>query len=416
VIRVSGPAAATAVQALTGREVPAPRQAALRKLRDPGSGSLLDEALVLWFPGPRSETGEDMAEFHVHGGRAVVDGVTQALARLPGLRPAEPGEFTRRAVLNGKLDLTAAEAVADLVDADTARQRDQALGQLSGSLATLYDGWRDRLVAIMARFEAVIDFAEEDLPGDVTTGLTDEMAALEGEIRTHLADERRGERLRDGLEVAIVGAPNVGKSSLLNLLARRDAAIVSEEAGTTRDVVEVTLEIDGFPVILADTAGLRDAGGVIEAEGMRRARERAARADLVIGLVDATRREETLAALRDIAPETMILVENKADLALPEGPLALSCATGDGLDRLLAALGGHFGAAWRNAGPGPTRSRHRAGLEQAAAGLARAKLAGEVALAAEDLRLAAAALGRLTGRVDVEDLLDVIFGEFCIGK
>jgi len=419
VIRVSGPAAGDAVRALTGRDTPSPRTAALRRITEPESGDLIDEALILWFQGPASETGEDMAEFQVHGGRAVVQGVLDALARLPGLRPAEPGEFTRRAVLNSKLDLTAAEAVADLVEADTSRQRDQALAQMQGALALAYDGWRDRLVALMARLEAVIDFSDEELPDDVTTGLMDAVGTLRTEILAYLDDDRRGERLREGLHIVILGAPNVGKSSLLNRLARREAAIVSSEAGTTRDVVEVTLDLAGFAVTLADTAGLRTDAGAVEREGMRRALDRARDADLKLALVDAARWDETWAAVRDQVDDSTIVVANKSDLdpvSRETSSLAVSCTTGEGLDDLVALLSQRIRESWDGALAGPTRERHRAGLEQAAAALERAQHGEEAALVAEDLRLAATALGRITGRVDVEDLLDVIFSEFCIGK
>ena len=268
VIRVSGPAAGHAVERLTGRDLPAARSAVLRRLR---GKEAIDNALVLWFPGPATVTGEDVAEFQVHGGRAVVNGVLDALASLPGLRPAEPGEFTRRAVLNGTMDLVAAEAVADLVSADTSRQRDQALEQLQGGLSAVYDGWRERLVERMARLEAVIDFPDEEIPEDALVGLSGALGALEREIRAHLDDRRRGERLREGLSVVILGAPNVGKSSLLNALAGTEAAIVSEEEGTTRDTVHVAMDIAGFAVTVIDTAGLREAPSRIEGEGIRRA-------------------------------------------------------------------------------------------------------------------------------------------------
>lgn len=418
VIRVSGPAAGDALKALTARGLPLPRQAALRRLVDPADGRMLDEALVLWFVGPRSETGEDMAEFQVHGGRAVVAGVLAALARLPGLRPAEPGEFTRRAVANGKIDLTAAEAIADLVDADTERQREQALAEAGGAAARRYDAWREALIGLMARLEAAIDFSEDDLPEGLLSGMEEEMAGLAATIRDHLDDDGRAERLRRGLRVVILGAPNVGKSSLLNRLARRDAAIVAEEAGTTRDIVEVTLDIAGFAVTLSDTAGLREGAGPVEAEGMRRARLLAQEADLRLVLLDATRWSESLAVAGDlIGPQTLV-VANKADRAVPrEGvALAISCTSGEGIDRLVAAIAGRLEAMWQPGPAGPSHARHRAGLEQAVAALERAGMAGEAALAAEDLRLAATALGRLTGRVDVEDILDAIFSRFCIGK
>lgn len=280
VVRVSGPAAAAALIALAG-PLPAPRTAALRQLRDV-DGQPIDQALVLWFPAPASETGEDMAEFQVHGGRAVVEAVLRALGAIPGLRPAEPGEFARRAFANGKLDLTAAEGLADLVAAETDAQRRQALHQLEGGLAHLYDGWRRTLIDLSARLEAAIDFPDEGLPTDLTAGVARSIDDLAVQVRAHLDDGRRGERLREGFHVAIIGRPNVGKSSLLNRLARREAAIVAPEPGTTRDVIEVSLDLDGLPVTVADTAGVRDAGGAVEREGMRRARRTADQADLKI--------------------------------------------------------------------------------------------------------------------------------------
>ncbi len=418
VIRVSGPAAGHAIEHLTGRNLPAARSAVLRRLR---GKEVIDNALVLWFPGPATVTGEDVAEFQVHGGRAVVNGVLDALASLPGLRPAEPGEFTRRAVLNGRMDLVAAEAVADLVSADTARQRDQALEQLQGGLSAVYDGWRERLVERMARLEAVIDFPDEEIPEDALAGLSGALGALEREIRAHLDDRRRGERLREGLSVVILGAPNVGKSSLLNALAGTDAAIVSEEEGTTRDTVNVAMDIAGFAVTVIDTAGLREAASRIEGEGIRRALERAQAADLRLLVVDSSRWDDTFAGIAAHRGKGALLVAGKADLALPPagaGALALSAKTGDGIGRLIDAMARHFEEAWQGAGLSPSRVRHRAGLLQSAEALARCRgqLDGDVTLAAEDLRLAATALGRITGRVDVEDLLDVIFSEFCIGK
>ncbi|MBN33929.1 MAG: tRNA uridine-5-carboxymethylaminomethyl(34) synthesis GTPase MnmE [Rhodospirillaceae bacterium] len=417
VIRVSGPSAGAAVRTLTARDLPPPRQAVLRRLYEGGEG-VIDEALVLWFAGPASETGEDMAEFQVHGGRAVVSGVLGALARIPGLRPAEPGEFTRRALLNGKLDLLGAEAVADLADADTAVQRDQALDQLGGGLSGLYDGWWQRLITQMAHVEALIDFSDEDLPDDPAAGLHGELETLQAEIRAHLADDRRSQRLREGLHVVILGAPNVGKSSLLNRLARRDAAIVASEAGTTRDVVEVTLDLGGFPVILSDTAGLREQAGIVEQEGMRRAVARAESADLRLVVADGSRWGETWQAVAHHVDEYAVIVANKSDLADGSGMSALpvSCETGEGLDGLVREIETRLHRRWNTGGPGPTRERHRAGLEQALLALDRAGKGEEAALIAEDLRLAATALGRITGRVDVEDLLDVIFAEFCIGK
>ena len=421
VIRVSGPAAGRAVTDLTGMKLPGARTAVLRRLHGSDGAEAIDSALVLWFPGPASVTGEDVAEFQVHGGRAVVNGVLDALASVPGLRPAEPGEFTRRAVLNGRLDLVAAEAVADLVAADTARQRGQALGQLDGGLSALYDGWRSRLVGRMARLEAMIDFPDEDLPHEDVAGHGRALAELEGEIRAHLDDSRRGERLREGLRVVILGAPNVGKSSLLNALAGSDAAIVADEAGTTRDTVEVTMDVSGFAVTVIDTAGLRERAGPVESEGIRRALEKAESADLRLLAVDCARWDDTFGDIACFRGDDALLVGCKADLAPPpagSGALALSSRTGDGVGCLVGAMARHFEEAWRGAGLSPSRDRHRDGLVQAADALMRCRrqLREDVTLAAEDLRLAVTALGRITGRVDVEDLLDVIFSEFCIGK
>ncbi|WP_448205199.1 tRNA uridine-5-carboxymethylaminomethyl(34) synthesis GTPase MnmE [Azospirillum sp. sgz302134] len=425
VVRVSGPASGAALGALTGRPLPRPREATLAKLRDPKTGELLDDALVLYFTAPRSFTGEDVVELHLHGGRTVVASVVEALSALPGLRVAEPGEFTRRAFENGKLDLTEAEAVADLVDAETSAQRRQALRQMEGALGKLYDGWRERLTRSLAHIEADIDFPDEDLPSGVSDAARPVLDALASEIDAHLDDKGRGERLREGLHIAIVGAPNAGKSSLLNALARREAAIVSARAGTTRDVIEVHLDLGGYPVVLADTAGLREAAAdEVEEEGIRRALNRAARADVKIAVFDAT-------ALPALDPATVALVDaetvivlNKTDLAASDAPviadreaIPVSARTGAGLrdlERRLTAF-----TADRLAGSGTpalTRARHRAALEECRDTLRRALTAPLPELMAEDVRLASRALGRITGRVDVEDLLDVIFRDFCIGK
>jgi tRNA modification GTPase len=414
IIRVSGEGAGEALSALAGN-VPSPRRAALRRLADPASGEPLDDALVLWFPAPASFTGEDVAELHVHGGAAVISAVIAALCALPGLRLAEPGEFTRRAFENGKLDLTQAEGLADLVDAETEGQRRQALRQMQGELGGLYDGWRARLVSASALLEAEIDFPDEDLPDGVASRGVCAIETLAADIEAHLADGGRGERVRDGYRIAILGAPNAGKSSLLNRLAGREAAIVSPIAGTTRDVIEARLVLAGFPVWVADTAGLREAVDAIEAEGIRRALARADEADLRLWVVDA-------GAPAAVAPRPGdIVVWNKADLAAqaPDGAMPVSAATGQGIEALVAALtervASELGA--REA-PALTRARHRALLEEAAAALRRALEAASIGaeLAAEDVRLAARAVGRITGRVDVEEILGEIFARFCIGK
>ena len=424
VVRISGPEAGSALAALTARPLPPPRRAVLTQLRDPRSGDALDDALVLRFTGPASFTGEDVVELHLHGGRAVVAGVVEALGTLPGLRMAEPGEFTRRAFENGKLDLTEAEAVADLIDAETTAQRRQALRQMDGALGRLYDGWRERLTRALAHIEADIDFADEDLPGGVADAVRPVVAGLAGEIAAHLDDGGRGERLREGLHIAIVGAPNAGKSSLLNALARRDAAIVSARAGTTRDVIEVHLDLGGYPVVLADTAGLREAAAdEVEEEGIRRARDRAARADVKVAVFDATTLPALDAATLALIDRDTVVVFNKIDLAAvtdprPDlSPVAVSARSGAGLKELEERLTA-FSADRLAIGSAPslTRARHRAALAECRESLIRALEAPLPELAAEDVRLASRALGRITGRVDVEDLLDVIFRDFCIGK
>ncbi|HZB91696.1 MAG TPA: tRNA uridine-5-carboxymethylaminomethyl(34) synthesis GTPase MnmE [Stellaceae bacterium] len=425
VLRLSGPEAGRALRALAGR-LPAPRQATRARFSDPRRGEVIDDGLMLFFPAPRSFTGEDVAELQVHGGRAVVAALVEALAAL-GLRPAEAGEFTRRAFENGKLDLTAAEGLADLVAADTAAQRRQALRQLEGELGRLYEAWRARLLGALAQLEAEIDFPEEGLPPALFARVTAAAAALREEIARHLADDRRGERLREGVAIAIIGPPNAGKSSLMNALARRDVAITAASAGTTRDVLEVALDLGGYPVLLADTAGLREAGDDVEAEGVRRARARAEAADLRLVLLDATRPEEA-AGLAGLIDGNALVIANKIDLApgdgarwadeLGAGPaLRLSVRTGEGMEGLLARLEAEIARRFApGAAPVVTRARHRRALEDCVAALDRFPAAGLPELAAEDLRAATRALGRITGRVDVEDMLDIIFREFCIGK
>jgi tRNA modification GTPase len=429
VIRISGPRAGAALEALTGRPPPEPRVATRARFVCPGSAEAIDEGLVLWFPGPRSFTGEDVAELHLHGSRAVLTAVLAALAAVPGLRLAGAGEFTRRAFDGGKLDLAEVEGLADLIAAETEAQRRQALRQLSGELGRLTEGWRDRLMRALAQAEAEIDFPDEDVPGGMIAALGPALTEIEAEIRRHLDDGRRGERLREGVSIAILGPPNAGKSSLLNRLARREAAIVSATAGTTRDVVEVQLDLGGYPVVVADTAGLRDLDGggahdEIEREGMRRALARAQAADLKILVLDATQ-GSTDPAVRALVDANTLVVANKIDVA-PAAPewaghrvWGISAKTGMGLEALVAELGREvalrLGSA-DTAAPVITRARHRDALIDCVAALARARGGAQPELIAEDLRLAARALGRITGRVGVEDVLDLIFREFCIGK
>lgn len=424
VVRLSGPDAGAAARALIGPMALPPRRLVRVRLRD-DQGALLDEALAAAFPAPASFTGEDVVELHLHGGAAVVSGVLTALARLPGLRPAERGEFSRRAFLNGKLDLTAAEGVADLIAAETPRQRDQALRQMQGALRTLYDGWRERLVRVLAHLEACIDFSDEEIPDGLEAEVAAEVAALEVEIAAHLDDGGRGERLRDGLNIVIAGAPNAGKSSLFNALVCRDAAIVSPIPGTTRDVIEAALDLDGYPATLADTAGLRPGGDAIEADGVRRARCRLAEADLAVAVFDGACWPAIDAETAALLAGDAVAVVSKADLgAVPGAPvvagrpaLAVSARTGAGLEALKDSLA-HAAAARLDAGEAPvlTRLRHRRALESCVAALQRYDAARGAEIAAEELRAAAHALGGITGRVDVDGILDVVFRDFCIGK
>ncbi len=419
IVRVSGSAARFAVQTVSRRSPPPPRRAQVRAFRS-SAGEIFDRGLVLWFPAPDSYTGEDVAEFHIHGGRAVLAAMIEALAAIPGLRAAGPGEFTRRGVESGKLDLTQAEAIADLVDAETEAQRRQALRQYDGALAKLTDGWRTELAKALAWAEAAIDFSDEELPDDVMTDARQTAALVKDAITARLEEGHRGELVREGLFVAVVGAPNAGKSSLVNALAGRDVAIVSETAGTTRDVIEVRLNLGGYAVILADTAGLRAAADHIEAEGVRRALQRAETADLVVWVRDGSSPDSALEYNDKLDSNSVVTVWNKADLPWPaaQDGLKLSLKTGDGLEAVVEAITAAAREKLEGGGEAPllTRARHREMLEEAVAALARAEAQDAPELFAEDLRLAVRAIGRIAGRVDVEDLLDVIFRDFCIGK
>ncbi len=424
VLRLSGPGCGEVLDRLCGR--PAPRRASLRALRE--AGEVLDRALVLWMPGPGSYTGEDCAELQLHGGVAVVSAVTAALARL-GVRPAEPGEFTRRAVLAGRMGVLEAEGVADLVEAEGEAQRRQALRQMEGGLGRRLSGWAERLRVVLAQQEALIDFPDEDLPAEVEAVLLAEMAALAGEMRQGLADAAAGERVRDGLVVAVAGAPDVGKSSLVNALAEREVAIVAAGAGTTRDVLEVALDVGGVRVALLDTAGLRETADPVEAEGVRRARARAATADLVILVRDAASAEPEPGAQEtrdDAGPHgaagaaRVLVVLNKAELgaggATAEAGLRVSVRTGMGMAALRERLGEEVARLVATGGVPLTRARHRAALGEAVAALERAEAVAWPELRGEELRLALRAVGRITGEVDVDALLDTVFSRFCIGK
>lgn len=425
IVRLSGPGAATVLGRIAGHNAPVPRRATRARLRHPDTGDPLDDALFLWFPAPASLTGEDVVELHLHGGRAVVEGVLEALSGLDGLRPAEPGEFSRRAFDHGKFDLTAAEGLADLIAAETPAQRRQALGQLNGALTRLYDGWRTRLVQALAHLEATIDFSDEDLPETVEATLRNELKVLKNDISTHLEDGRRGERLRNGLRITLVGPPNSGKSSLLNALARRDAAIVSASPGTTRDPIDVHLDSGGFPVILTDTAGLRETAEEVESEGIRRTLARAEDSDLKLIVLDGVTWPAVDAMTLALMDEDAILVVNKTDLlgnaetfeVAGRRAMGISVRTGQGLEGLVYNLEKDIAARWTpRPEPALSRIRHRLALQDCRDALSRALVSPLADLMAEDVRLAARALGRITGRVDVEQVLDVIFRDFCIGK
>ena len=472
VVRISGPAAGPALDALAGRR-PEPRRLSLRRLRDPASGTLLDQALVAWLPGPGTATGEDMAELHLHGGPAVRAAVMRALGAVPGCRPAEAGAFTRRAFLNGRLDLTEAEGIADLIDAETEAQRLQALRQLDGALGRQVAEWRDTAIDLLASAEAALDFADE---GDVDeagldAALAGRAGALARDIEKTLADGRRGERLREGFCVVLAGPPNAGKSTLLNALAGRDAAIVSDIPGTTRDAIEVRCDLGGLPVVLVDTAGLRDTADPVEAEGVARTRRRIESADLVLRLVPvdapepdgeggpATLRVRTKADLATDSVEQRASSEARVPLPLavrgwgggradgtaavpPEPPppppsspqgggerfirasgetsetFTISARTGAGLDALLDAIQ-QIAETSLGGDALVTRERHRDALTRTVAHLDRVSSASPdhpPELVAEDLRLAVRALGEVGGHVGVEEMLDRLFAGFCIGK
>lgn len=412
VIRISGPAAIATLGGLLGGPPPPARRLSLRRLVDPDSASLLDMALVVVFPGPETATGEDLVELHLHGGPAVVGDVLAAVTRQPSVRLALAGEFTRRAFANNRLDLAQVEGLADLVAAETSSQRQQALALAGGALSLLAEGWRHRIIMVLAEAEAALDFAEDE--ADVAERLTISsgaaLNALVIELEALIADSGRASRIRDGLAIVVTGAPNVGKSSLVNALAMRDAAIVTPIAGTTRDPIEVPINLGGVAATVIDTAGIRDSDDPVEQEGIRRARARAATADLVLALIDDG----------DAMPATGWTIANKSDVRSHPHPAAqfqLSALTGEGIGALRAAL-----VEWaaKVARPGEpallSHARHRAAFADAADALRQAAAVDDLVLRTEDLRRAAHALGRIAGRVDVDDVLDRIFSQFCIGK
>ncbi len=431
VVRISGGKAGHLLQQLCGHSLE-PRRACLRTLVHPVSGEVLDQALVLWFPTPNSFTGEDVVELHIHGGSAVIAAVMNAISVCDNMRMAEAGEFTRRAFYNGKLDLTGIEALSDLVEAETQAQRKQALRQMQGGLSDLLNDWRDRIIHILAYVEAGIDFSdEEDVSDDVNQHMLKNILELKKDITKHLDDGKSGERLRNGLRVVIAGPPNAGKSSLMNALAKRDVVIVSEHAGTTRDAVDVHLDLKGVPVTVTDTAGLREIDDVVEEEGVRRARDKIVDADVILWTTDGTEPEDEFDFKID-SDQCLIRLRNKSDIdsfqhehqktTLTDAGhtmLSVSAKTGVGIEQLLKVIE-DIASDLTVSGEHAiiTRARHREALIQVVQGLTKILEAPEEAdeLIAENLRICARELGRVTGRVDVEDLLDVIFNDFCVGK
>ncbi|WP_419798327.1 MAG: tRNA uridine-5-carboxymethylaminomethyl(34) synthesis GTPase MnmE [Terasakiella sp.] len=424
VIRLSGAQAFDVLCRLSGKSDFKARYAHRVQLIDPVEGDPIDDGLALYFPAPHSFTGEEVVEFQIHGGRAVVQALLDSLAQMDGLRLAEPGEFTRRAFENDKMDLTAAEGLADLIHAETRAQAKQALRQMEGALGTLYNDWADRILHILAHFEAVIDFPDEDLPEEVEAGARAKVATLQYEIEDHLKDGHRGELLRDGVRLAIVGPPNAGKSSLLNHLAKREVAIVSDIAGTTRDIIESHLDIGGYPVVVSDTAGLRHSEDVIEMEGVRRAQDRAQSSDLKVVMFDAADWPNLDQKTLDLIDDDSLVVLNKMDKAKPDvadiggqKPIYMSAKSKEGLVDFFKRLEEEVATRCMVTGaPALTRARHREALEDCVEALVRFAEIDLPELAAEDLRMATRSLGRITGRIDVEDVLDVVFSDFCIGK
>jgi tRNA modification GTPase len=415
-IRISGLESRTVLERMTER-MPEPRRAVVRTLKDPTTGEPLDQALVLWMPGPGSFTGEDQAELQIHGGLATRAAVLRALGAIDNCRPAEAGEFTRRAFLNGRMDLAQVEGLADIIDAETEAQRRQAMLQLGGRLGNAAENWRESVLQVLALLEASLDFSDEgDVPEDLEQEILGMIDRVRGEIGRAMAN-RSGERLREGLTVVLAGPPNAGKSTLLNALARRDVAIVSPVAGTTRDVIEVHCDLGGLPVIIVDTAGLRESGDMIEREGVSRARARAQDADLVLWLVPPEGEES-----EPPQAQRLLRVGTKSDLnrVRHDCDLTIAAATGEGLPELIARLEEEAAALMGQGDAILTRERHRKALERAHGALERARTMlvghGPLELAAEEVRLAARAVGEITGRVDVEDVLDRLFSSFCIGK
>ena len=427
VVRVSGKETAEVVKKLTGEELPSPRVATLKKFNKIDTNELIDEGVIIWFPGPNSYTGEDLAEFHVHGSRAVVSALHSSISKIKNCRLAEPGEFTKIAFQNGKINLLKAESIADLVSSETEIQRKQAIKIMSGKSSDQFNSWREKLLKILSHVEAKIDFPDEDLPKDILSEIQKTSDQISSQIKKILDDQKVGERIREGFKIAIVGPINAGKSSLLNYLSKRDVAIVSEIAGTTRDVIETHLNLDGYPVVVSDTAGIRDSKNEIEKKGIKLALNRAEDADLKLVIIDAKNVDFT-GVLKDLVDENAILVVNKSDLLngklneklKKHDHILISIKNNSNLDKLILKIKSKLENKFLSHGDILiTRERHRQHLEQCINHLQNFKNKNgseEFDKAAEDLRLATRHLGMIVGKVDVEEILGSIFNDFCIGK
>jgi len=427
VVRVSGKDTSEVIKQITREDLPSPRVATLKKFNKVDTNELIDEGVIIWFPGPNSYTGEDLAEFHVHGSRAVISALHSSISKIKNCRLAEPGEFTKIAFQNGKINLLKAESIADLVSSETEIQRKQAIKIMSGKSSDQFNSWREKLLKILSHIEAKIDFPDEDLPKDILSEIQKTSDQVSSEIKKILDDQKVGERIREGFKIAIVGPINAGKSSLLNYLSKRDVAIVSEIAGTTRDVIETHLNLDGYPVVVSDTAGIRDSKNEIEKKGIKLALNRAEDADLKLVIIDAKNVDFT-GVLKDLVDENAILVVNKSDLLngklneklKKHDHILISIKNNSNLDKLILKIKSKLENKFLSHGDILiTRERHRQHLEQCINHLQNFKSKNgseEFDKAAEDLRLATRHLGMIVGKVDVEEILGSIFNDFCIGK